>query len=345
MRSRVTLALAVLSLSFAAFAGPVITSVTPASGPAEGGTAVVIHGSGFSNNCIICSPPFGDPSVTFGDTTAASVHFVDANTIEAVTPPHLPGAVGVTVRQLDGSQPFTLANGFTYEGDVLDASEPILFPIYTRPVRGRFNSEFVTTVFVMAKDTPVQIYGYDVSCLRVDPPLPPDATHIVGPEEQLVPDCNDAVGRLLWVEQGRSKDLAANVRVADVSQGELDHGVEIPVVRASELTLSRILLLGVPNDARFRKTLRIYGIGRDASMVNVQLGHELRQVRLTTTGDPYIPAYAEISDFPAPEAGETTITVSVQATSPGPLLEPQPVWAFVSVTNNETQRITTITPN
>jgi hypothetical protein len=86
-----------------ALAAPTITSVTPNVGPVAGGTLVRITGTGFSNNSIICSPPFGGPGVLFGSTQAAEVHFIDSTTLDVVTPAVLPSTVAVTVGQADGS--------------------------------------------------------------------------------------------------------------------------------------------------------------------------------------------------------------------------------------------------
>jgi hypothetical protein len=347
-RTNAALGLVFLILTLPAVGSPAITSVSPATGPVGGGTAVVIHGSGFNNNCFYCSPPFAEPEVYFGGTPATSAHYVDSGTIEAVTPAHLPGLFSVSVQLHDGVGPDsdTRVDAFTFTGEIEDAFDPILFPIYTGPVRGRYGSEFVTTPRVAAKGTPVPLLGYDTSCSRYDPPIYPDTPYFVGPAMELFPDCSPSVGRLFYVDKGRSADLAAGLRVADTFYDALDHGVEIPVVRRDDFTLSKIVLLGVPIDSRFRNTLRIYGLSHIISIVNVQIGSELRQVSLATSVDPYRPAYVEIADFPATlPNGQQTLTVTVAPVRLGVALPPNPIWAFISVTNNETQRITTITPN
>jgi hypothetical protein len=77
--------------------------VTPAFGPAAGGTAVTITGSGFQDGA----------QVAFGGAAATEVHvFADAIII-AVTPAHDAGAVAVTVTNRSG-QSGSLDSAFTY---------------------------------------------------------------------------------------------------------------------------------------------------------------------------------------------------------------------------------------
>jgi hypothetical protein len=82
---------------------PIATSVSPASGPAAGGTAVSISGTGFTNGA----------TVTFGGTAATSVNVNGSTTITATTPAHASGAINVVVTNSNG-QSSSLINGFTY---------------------------------------------------------------------------------------------------------------------------------------------------------------------------------------------------------------------------------------
>jgi hypothetical protein len=63
---------------------------------------------------------------------------------------------------------------------------------------------------------------------------------------------------------------------------------------------------------------------------------------LTGSSDPFEPAYASFADFPV-DAGTVRVTITVD---PIITLLPVevPIWAFITVTNNDTQAITTITP-
>jgi hypothetical protein len=83
--------------------GITVSGVSPASGPASGGTGVVVSGSGFT----------GVTSVTFGGVVATSINVVDSTTITAVIPVHAVGAVDVVVTGPTGSE--TDTNGYTYE--------------------------------------------------------------------------------------------------------------------------------------------------------------------------------------------------------------------------------------
>jgi IPT/TIG domain len=82
---------------------PTITSVSPASGPASGGSAVTLAGQNFASGA----------TVTFGGAAATSVVVVSATQITANTPPHAQGSVNVTVTN-PGGQSGTLASGFTF---------------------------------------------------------------------------------------------------------------------------------------------------------------------------------------------------------------------------------------
>ena len=82
--------------------GMTVTHVSPASGPAAGGTSVTVNGHNL--------PP--GVTVRFGTAPAASVQFVTQNVVVAVTGPHPPGVVDVVVGLGGGSA--SLNGGFTY---------------------------------------------------------------------------------------------------------------------------------------------------------------------------------------------------------------------------------------
>jgi hypothetical protein len=94
-------------------AGPVVSSIFPASGPTSGGTSVTISGSGFT----------APATVKIGGTAATSIVAVNATTITAHTPARAAGAADVSV-VVSGNQGMTLAGGFTYTGTVAPPPAP-----------------------------------------------------------------------------------------------------------------------------------------------------------------------------------------------------------------------------
>ena len=91
---------------------PIITLITPSSGPAAGGTPVSIAGTNFVTGA----------TVAMGGTAATSVVVVNATRITAKTGAHAAGTVNVTVT--NPSAPVgTLSNGFTY---LVFADDPLV---------------------------------------------------------------------------------------------------------------------------------------------------------------------------------------------------------------------------
>ena len=85
-----------------------VTGISPSAGPSEGGTKIVIHGSGFSK---------GSVNVKIGALAASAVAIVSDSEIQAITPPGQPGYADVTV--LNDVAAVTLTAGYTYTGGKL----------------------------------------------------------------------------------------------------------------------------------------------------------------------------------------------------------------------------------
>ena len=80
-----------------------MTSITPNTGTANGGTGVTIAGTGFQSGA----------TVFFGGTAATGVTVVSSTSITATTPAHAAGVVSLVVANTDG-QSDTLTNAYTY---------------------------------------------------------------------------------------------------------------------------------------------------------------------------------------------------------------------------------------
>src|SRR5208283_2407622 len=92
-----------LSSGFSYVSAPTLSSISPASGPDGGGTAVTLTGTGF----------LAGATVTFGSAAATAVTVVSPTQITATTPAGSAGAINVTVKNTNG-QSASLSSGFTY---------------------------------------------------------------------------------------------------------------------------------------------------------------------------------------------------------------------------------------
>jgi hypothetical protein len=84
---------------------PTLSAISPASGPATGGTLVTLTGTGF----------LAGVTVTFGSAAATSVTVQSSNKITAITPASSAGTVNVVVTDPNGGSG-TLTSGFTFQG-------------------------------------------------------------------------------------------------------------------------------------------------------------------------------------------------------------------------------------
>ena len=82
---------------------PTLTSVSPSTGPASGGTSVTLTGTNFQAGA----------SVQFGSASCSGVNVASATSITCTTPPHASGTVTVTVTNPDG-EVATKTNAFFF---------------------------------------------------------------------------------------------------------------------------------------------------------------------------------------------------------------------------------------
>ena len=149
------------------------------------------------------------------------------------------------------------------------------------------------------------------------------------------------------------------LRVRDLSKNAESFGTEVPIARTEDY-VPRVILTDVPTDPRFRATLRIYGSNeypRDVVMrvytLNGRDPIETRNVTLdgivpiVFDPTPLHPGYAQVDPLsPAVRAAAARVRIEIEDAL-GDIVSPPPppLWALVSITNNETQQVTTITPH
>ena len=175
-------------------------------------------------------------------------------------------------------------------------------------------------------------------------------------------------GAFVYVLPGSAVDTVSfTLRIQDESRQALTWGTTIPVVRERDVRSGTLELLDVPLDARFRVALRIYDFDsvRDTA-VRVRIAYPdppydsnpvvdvilpfIRPSQQSSTEFPAVPSNIFIGNiydrFPelmasAPPyiAGAARLRIQIDPATPGLRF-----WAFASVTNDDTQHVTVITP-
>ena len=220
-----------------------------------------------------------------------------------------------------------------------DQNERLLLPIFTPPVAGAFGAEFHTSVTIAnTSDTVLSVSGLEYDCdVILSCPQTPDridmAPERVLTSETLVP--NGGPGRFVFVPKSDLDRLSMSLRIHDVTREDLNFGTEMPIVRESEFVTGRIVFPLVPVFPWYRNTLRIYAASPVDVLVKAGAQPAVR-ISLTGAADQFDPAYAVFTNFKGKGLARVTIETVGNAT-------PVPIWAFITVTNNQTQAITTIT--
>lgn len=156
---------------------------------------------------------------------------------------------------------------------------------------------------------------------------------------------------IIHVPPEQLRDLAVNVRVFDISRTALTLGTEVPVIRnfAEKATRAPLRLLNIPLDPRFRTSLKVYLLdGAIDRGVQLQIIDEDSGTALhSRTVYPQLanrftlgPLYLEVADVREAFGLSSDRVMIVIA----PTHEHQRVWAMSSITNNETQQVTLVTP-
>lgn len=355
---------ALFAASFTAAADPSVTGLGPTAGPTSGGTLVEIRGHDLLPH-IVCALPCPS-TVTFGDVTV-EVQDEAENRITVITPAHAPGTVDVIVN-ISGEAPVRLRNAFTFSGDPEAAYEQVLLPLYVdgvAPGAGgsqwktdfwmRNNSDFHEGEAVQVAPWPCQD---DHACPAVVPP-----SYFVRPAEsvhnlpRLIQSAPGNPSRLLFVSRNGDENLSFTLRFADVSRAALNGGTDLPVVRENEFLRGPITLLNVPMTSDYRVQLRVYHLTatNDTYTVNIYAQKEgvedgplLHSVRLATPLPELGPfrsqaGYAQFDLTSLLQLDHVAWPEAVRLEIDGTGVNRRS-WAFASVTNNNTQMVTLVTP-
>jgi len=319
------------AISLPLFGDITVSTVTPSAGLIAGGTIVHIHGTNLLGAPLACAALECSVYVRFGDTLG-TVIFDSAGEIVAVAPPHAAGPVDLVVN-VPVSTPLTLKNAFVYQ-DPADTNVRLLLPI-AAGTQGILNTSWQTDVLAHNETTsPVVIAGKTV---------PPLATQKLA----LSPT---STGMFLQIPRTVFEALTITTHVHDKTHDAENLGVDVPSVPETQFRRA-VVLNGIPNDARYRLLLRVYGYPgtyaitvrvRDDSpyssySVNPSFNELLFSQDLTLAG-------SDVAYLQMPIAAPSTSAVlRVEVTTSQP--SDPPIWAFITLTNNTTEAVTTITPN
>jgi hypothetical protein len=165
-------------------------------------------------------------------------------------------------------------------------------------------------------------------------------------------------GRFVVLPRGAVDGVHFGSRIRDLSRSNDDWGTEIPVVREDDLARGTADLLNIPADrVKYRRNLRIYtphpSAAGEYSVYNMADGHVyysrgiILSRRAGCNTEPCIseePAFAEFTDIDRNlPAFSVPTMLGIRITVYGG--DPQArFWAFATITNNETQHVTIVSP-
>ncbi len=170
-------------------------------------------------------------------------------------------------------------------------------------------------------------------CCNATNTLPPQSTLTIGG------DSSRPAGR--WLPLDPAVHLEPRLR--DLSRNASSAGMELPLVREADFRADEINLNAITRDARFRVTLRIYGLdaGGDVTVEQLDANGNLLRTTLVTLAPPAVPGllsgYAQVALDATPDT--TPIRLRIR-----PRTSNLRIWALASITNNVTSEVTLVQP-
>jgi len=296
----------------------------------EGGIEVTISSNHFQ---------FRAPQVFFGAVLSPHNTVTDPHNVKAVVPPHARGLVDLTVR--DGDTVLRTFSPFAY----VPVLEEILIPIAFQPIETN-GTRWVSDISVYNdSDDTVSIdpeecnfIGLWSYCSQGARRVPPRSSMRIEPRFTSA----DRPWTFLYPPTDQAGRLHLSVRLRETTRDPDGPGTEIPVIRSRDFQQKQVWLPSVPVSVRFRSTLRVY---TRANFVTVRVkdnatGELLREwsaYKLSPTdSDPFgtltFPGLLEAAEVRSHEK----VRIEVESWLP--------VWALLTLTDNESQRVQIFTP-
>jgi len=365
MRILIAVVLSCANIALADTAPPIVSSIDPKSGPVTGGFSVTITGHNLdippNFACILPCPT----RVFFGGVEGVTKEWTDERLV-VIAPKHDPGTVDVELRTTDG-RTTTVSNAFTFTTSGEAPYETILLPLYVDDaLPGAYGSLWKTELWMRnGGSNPVSIAPAECppgqSCPAVFPltvTLQPGASLRNLPQ---FPPHPPTPARLIYISRDGAHNVALQLRVFDVSRSTSNRGTEVPVVREEDFLTAPATLLNVPISPRFRQTLRIYDMREVPGGASLEAAFRVRiySQQEGTTADlleeltlvagspesgtfrqePLFAQSGNLADGLASAGDDAAVRVDIE-----PLTAGSRYFALINVTNNDTQQITTISP-
>ena len=277
-------------------------------------------------------------TVTIGGVTVPANSDLDGS-LSANAPPHAPGVVDVSVNATNGTVTSKAALIY-YDPAEADPAvfEPILFPLsFQGP--GAFGSQWTTESFLYASGSAA--YFRD--------PLPCagcSSTFTLG-TSRLTNDGNPW-GHVLYALRGTTGSLELASRIRDTSRQAITAGTEVPVVRERDFR-GQLRFLNVPVDSRYRVMLRLWSFGDYPQfIVNVD-SVTLNVAPLSVTRIPDTAMWFGSIDVTSlvSNGRANPTSMMVYPSGYGSCCASQlfpPIWGMLSITNDDTQQVTIVSP-
>ena len=245
----------------------------------------------------------------------------------------------------------------------------VLLPLYLQgPVAGAFGSFWQSRFTIHNGDAidyfieTCTVVGSisSLGCLPIgipDEDVQPNETQSGLPGRYPSP-VNGAAGAVIYLEACCNPDLlpgdpgkvSMELRITDISRSATSAGTEVPVVRESEFRTSTLTLLDVPvDDARFRPALRLFEMNLDQAAFTIRIFDQdtnallsERQVTTSTPPQPatrFQPGFVEMRDLVPSGAQPSSLRIEIAPQTSG-----SASWAYVAITNNDSQQVTLVTP-
>jgi hypothetical protein len=295
----------------------------------------------------ICNPTCDPVVVRFGDRTA-NVVSISANEVSVIPPALEPGTYDVTVSHGGISRSSTAAFHVQRTGDLKPDPafyEPILLPVFLGGP-GSFGAQWRTDVAMHNGAEFPWLTPYS-SIFTARPQAKAD---VVASSS----DGRTPAGIIEWAPRQAAALADFSLIVRDLSISATDLGTEVPVVREKDLFARSFSILNVPTAPGSRITLRIFDV-EGPRRINVRI----YAVRANGNSELFVNQPYTLGAQPSFRGGGAFIFNDLLAVFPnlanqGPLrieIVPEDVndvrsmWAFVSVTNNDTQHVTVISPH